>query len=358
MDELTWEAVPYEPHLTEGVLALHRRMWGNIEISDADYHRWQYQENPAGLALAALARQRSTGELIGQFGAVPLRVSVDGQARIAALALNVVTDAAYQRQGVFARLGSAADEQMARAGVTFAFALPNENSFPGFVRRLGYHHVGDVPLLVRPVNVRRLVTKRAPLPGLGALASALARPLTPPLPATVPPVDDVTVTPVERFDGAFDAFWQRIDGRQRVMVVRDTTYLDWRFHRIPLRRYECFRATEDGELTGYVVVRAAEIAEMRAGLVVDFVVGPAPAGERAGSALLAQAMAHFAGEDVDLLASLMLPHAPEYRLLRRAGFWSLPGLLLPQRFRLVARNGPVVRDLRQWFLTMGDYDAV
>ena len=358
MDEPTWDAVPYTPDLAQEVLALCRRTWGDVEIADASYHRWQYQENPAGPALAALARERSTGALVGQFGAVPLRISVDGETRIAALALNVVTDAPYRRRGVFVRLAGAADERMADAGVTFAFAMPNENSFPGFVRRLGYGHVGDVPLLVRPLNVRRIVAQRTPLPGLGVIAGVLARPLVPPLPSAVSSVQGVAVTPVEQFDKAFDAFWERIRGRQRVMVVRDATYLDWRFRQIPLRRYECLQAAVDGKLAGYIVLRVAEIAGLQGGLIVDFVVDPPPAGERAGRALLAQTTARFAGEELDLLASLMLPHAPEYGLLRRAGFWPLPRPLLPQRFRLVARNGPEVHDLRHWFLTMGDYDVV
>jgi GNAT superfamily N-acetyltransferase len=142
------------------------------------------------------------------------------------------------------------------------------------------------------------------------------------------------------------------------MVVRDAPYLQWRFLQVPLRRYDCFRATEDDELTGYLVLRVAEISGMRAGLIVDFVVDPSPAGDRAGRALLGQAMARLASEDLDLLASLMLPHAPEYRLLRRAGLRPLPRPLLPQRFRLVVRDGPAVRELKHWFLTMGDYDVV
>ena len=358
VNEPTWDEVPYAPALAEDVLALCRRTWGNTDVAQLDYHRWQYQENPAGPALGALARDQSTRQLVGQFGAVPLRMSVDGAEQVAALALNVVTDSAYRRRGVFARLAGAADEQMTKAGVAFAFAMPNENSFPGFVRRLGYHYVGEVPLLVRPVNVGRLVAQRAPLPGLGTFAALAARPLFPPLAISPPPGDGITVTPVERFDGAFDALWERIRGCHRVIVARDATYLDWRFHQIPRRRFQCFRATVDGELRGYIVLRAAEIAGMQGGLIVDFVVDASPAGDRAGRALLAEAMTRFAGEEVDLLASLMLPHTAEYRLLRRAGLWPLPRPLLPQRFRLVARGEPVVRELRHWFLTMGDYDAV
>jgi len=353
-----WDAVPYTPDLAGKVIALHRRIWPGAEIGDEAYHRWQYQDNPAGLALSALAADRAAGELIGQFGALPVRMWVDGEERLAALALNVATDPAARGRGVFTALGRAADGLMAQAGAGLAWALPNENSFPGFIRHLGYSHAGDVPLLARPVNVRRLIRRRVPLPGLDRVASVLARPFVAPLPSTARPVDGVAVRAVERFDEAFNTLWERVRGRQRVMVVRDARYLDWRFRRIPLREYHSLLATVDGEPAGYIVLRIAEIAEMEAGLVADFVVAPAPAGERAGRALLLEALAWFAGHDLDLLASLMLPHAPEYRLLRRAGFFALPKALLPQRFRVVARDGEAFRDLRNWFLTMGDYDVV
>ena len=353
MNEQTWQAVAYTPDLAAGVLALHRRAWPEADISNERFLRWQYDENPAGLALSALARTRP-GELIGQFGALPLRLSVDGEERLGALGLNVVTHEAFQRQGVFVALGRAADERMAQAGATIAFAMPNENSFPGFVRHLGYTHAGDVPFLVRLVNVRRLAARRLPLPGLPALAALLARPFAPPLPRAPEQAAGITVERVEQFDAEFDTFWQRVRGRERVMVVRDASYLDWRFRRIPLRRYEIYRARDDGELVGYTVLRQADVLGMRAGLVVDFLTG----NPDAGRALLSQALARFASEDVDLLAALMLSHTPEYRLLRRAGFRPLPRALLPQRFRLVARDGAAVRDLRSWFFTMGDYDVV
>jgi hypothetical protein len=107
-------------------------------------------------------------------------------------------------------------------------------------------------------------------------------------------------------------------------------------------------------MAGYAVMRTAELLGMRAGMIVDVLADDA----RAGRALLSHALAHFASEDVDLLAALMLPHAPEYGLLRGAGLRPLPRRLLPQPFRLVARDGPTVRDARNWFFTLGDYDVV
>jgi GNAT superfamily N-acetyltransferase len=358
VNEQRWEAVPYTPELAPAVLALHRRAWPEAEIGDERFFRWQYDENPAGPALSALARARNGGELIGQFGAIPLRLWVDGEERLGALGLNVVTDEAYRRQGIFAGLGRAADERMAHAGAAIAFAMPNESSFPGFVRRLGYTHAGDLPFLARPVNARRLAARRLPVPGAPALAALLSRPFFPPLPAVAEPVPGVAVERVEQIDAQFDDFWRRVRGRERIMVIRDASFLEWRFRRIPLRRYEILRARLEGQQAGYIVLRVADVLGMRAGLVVDFLVAPALGGVRVGHALLAEALACFAGEDIDLIATLMPSHALEYRLLRRAGFWPLPRAVLPQRFRLVARDGPAVRELRNWFFTLGDYDVV
>jgi GNAT superfamily N-acetyltransferase len=353
VNEQTWQAVAYTPELAPEVLALHRRAWPDAEIGDEPFLRWQYDENPAGVALSTLARTRA-GELAGQFGALPVRLWVEREERLGALGLNVVTDEAYRGQGVFVALGRAADERMAQAGATIAFAMPNENSFPGFVRHLGYTHAGDVPFLVRPVNVRRLVARRLRLPGLPALAALLARPFAPPLPHAAEPTVGVEIERVGQIDEQFDIFWRRVRGRERVMVMRDARFLDWRYRRVPGRRYEVYRTRADGEPSGYIVLRTAEVLGMRAGLVVDFLAADA----NSGRALLAHALAQFAGEQIDLLATLMLSHAPEYRLLRRVGFRPLPRALLPQRFRLVARDGPAGRVLRHWFFTMGDYDVV
>ena len=354
MNEQTWDAVPFGPDLAQDALALCQRTWGAVEITDARYQRWQYAENPAGPAFSTFARARDGGRLVGQFGAVPLRFIIDGEERVATLALNVVTDADHRHRGVFVGLGRAADERMAAESIAHAWALPNENSFPGFIRHLGYEYIGDVPLVVRPVNVRRLVSRRLPVAGVGELAAVLARALAPALPDIVPPAPGIDISRIDRFGDEFDAFWQRIRGRHGVVLVRDARYLNWRFRDIPIRRYECFAASEGGEATGYVSLRLAEIAGMKAGLIVDFVT----ANERAGEALLSQALAFFSDHDIDLLASLMLPHTCEYRLLRRARFWPLPRPLLPQRFRVVARGDAAFRDLSSWFLTMGDYDVV
>jgi N-acetylglutamate synthase-like GNAT family acetyltransferase len=353
LDTAAWHSVPFVPGLAAGVASLCAREWPNADAGRAEYVRWQYDANPAGRAFSALART-GAGELTAQFGAIPLRMAVDGEERFGALALNVVTDSAMRGRGIFTALGRACDEQMAAAGVTVAWALPNRNSFPGFVGRLGYTHIGDAPLLVRPVNVRRLAESRVRLPGVGVAASILAKPFVAPLPGATREVSGVSVAAVERFGSEFENLWPGIRGRERVMVVRDAAYLNWRFVEIPTRTYQVFAARAGGAVAGYVALRTAELFGLQAGLIVDLIAS----NEAVREALLSHALAHFATQDVDLLAALMLTHTAEHASLRRHGFRPVPKLLLPLPFRVVARGGDVVRDLRNWFLTMGDYDVV
>jgi hypothetical protein len=347
-------AVAYGPELAGEVVALHHRVWPGSDIADPLHHRWQYQDNPAGLALAALARDRETGQVVSQFGVVPLRMWIFGAERRAGLALNVATDVSHRGRGLFTGLARVSDGLMKAAGVEHAWAFPNVNSFPGFISRLGYTHMGDVPLLARPVNVRRLVQRRVRVPGVDRVAGLLARPFLPPLARTVELARGVGVEIIDEFDGRFDELWERVRGRSPVMVMRDARYLEWRFKKQPLRRYHGLLATVDGAPAGYVVLRTTEIDGMRSGLIVDLVV----ADERAGTSLVSAALAWCAGEDLDLLGSLMLPTAPEHQLLRRAKFRPLPPMLMPRRFRVVARGGAGFCELKNWHLTMGDYDVV
>ncbi len=290
MNELTWDLVSYTPDLAEEVVELSRRTWGEAEITNLDYHRWQYVDNPAGPVMGFLARDRETHKIVGQEALIPIQVDLDGVPTAVTLSLNTTTDPAYRRKGIFGGLIRSANESLAPAGMAYVYGVPNQNSYAGFIG-LGWYLVGDIPLLVRPVNLRRLVAQRTSLPGVAPLVAIAGRPLAPTLPKTPQPVEGVSITPVEQFDASFDDLWQRVRGRQRVMVIRDSTYLNWRFHQIPLRRYDCFKATTtDQVLVGYIVLREAEIGGIQAGLIVDFLIDSSPDGERAGKALLSQGL--------------------------------------------------------------------
>lgn len=364
MAEQAWVSAPYGAEDAPSVLRLAHDVWGDVEVADAAYLDWQYQRNPAGNVIAQVAREGAGGRVVAQYVTVPVRVQVEGRTYTASIALNVATDAAYRGRGIFPALAEAVNRRSPAEGVAFSYAFPNEGSFPGFVKRFGFRHIGSAPLLLRLVNVERLVSRRSGRRWLGILARPASRFLARDLRSERrrgPP--DFQVVRVERFGDEADEFWSRVGGREPVMIVRDASYLNWRFVDIPLREYVALEALADGAVVGLLVLRCAELREYAAGLIVDFLVEAGPRGVRAGERLLDEALAHFAEQDLDLLGSLALPHSVEYRLIRSRGFWRCPRWLEPQPFRLVARwhlapetMPDTLYDVHKWLITMGDYD--
>ncbi len=247
-------------------------------------------------------------------------------------------------------------------GLLYTFALPNPSSTPGFLRHAGFADAGRVPLPLAPLDASALAaTRRGPARlavGLGARALAALGSARRAGGGAVP-IEEVAAD----WEG-FDALWPRLRAARPVAVVRDRAFTAWRFGMCPTRRYRLYVARSGGEVAGVVVTRRAPVLGLPAGLVVDLALVPGAGADAAGRALLRHTCAALAADGATLVAALMLPHAVEYRALRRAGFLVCPRVLEPQPFRVVLRTHPagaaagMPQGLGEWFLDMADYDVV
>ncbi|MGD0766148.1 MAG: GNAT family N-acetyltransferase, partial [Dehalococcoidia bacterium] len=279
MSEGGWSSVRYTAADAEESLELVRKTWGDIEPTDRAYHQWQCERSPGGPAIATLARD-GEGRLVGQEVTIPIRVTLNAREYPASLSLNTATDPEWRGRGIFGRLLRDVCEISAKEGIAFTYGFPNQSSYPIFLRT-EFKDIGSVPLLIKPLNPRRLVQKAT---GNRLLATAAwpanlvwhqpaARPNRP---------GQAEIVPVERFDDSFTAFWQRVKSRYPVMVVRDAAYLNWRFVNVPLRQYACFAARAGDAVTGFIALRVAPVARFRAGLIVDLLVEDGEGGIDAG----------------------------------------------------------------------------
>jgi GNAT superfamily N-acetyltransferase len=359
-----WVSSRYTVGDAEDSLQLVRTTSGETEAADPVYQEWQRQRSPAGPAMGVLAREETTGRLVGQLVAIPIRMRLSGRVRIASLALDPVIDPAYQRRGVLAGLLDDVIALSAEEGVAYTYGLPSQASYWPVMEKAGFRNIGPVPLLLRPLNPERLATKTAhghPPAKAASIARRVWRTTAPRVrPEALPGLE---IAEVDYFDASFEVFWERVQHQFPVMVVRDPTYLNWRFVDVPGREYTAFAARSEGEIRGFTVLRVAPLGQFSAGLIAELVVESSAEGRAAGRLLIDRAYSHFRGQDLDLLASLALRHTDEFRLLRSMGFWVCPKFLEPRPFRLLVRfheaEGAASRsayDLNSWFLTMGDYD--
>lgn len=353
-----WKAVKYQPENLLETIEMTREYYGDSWISDHGYLKWQYEANPAGPAMIQLARDVETDQLAGQYVVIPMRFKAFDKTVNGILSLNTLTRQIYTGQGIFTGLAKTVYQDCAEQGSKFCYGFPNPNSYPGFTKKLGFTDLGNVPLLLHPLNVKALVKKK-----LGPLLAPLSLPFHLFYKVKDRPDDRYEVFPLTAFNlSAIDAFWAKVQDKYPIMGIRDADYIRWRYFENPYRDYQLYgiHKKNSSDLIGYIVGRCTEVAGLTSGMIVDFLVDPSvPA---AGNSLINRLLRFFVDNNMDLAGSLMLQYTEESRILKANGFFTCPKALEPQPFPVIYRKlspqGEENLQLNHWFLTMGDYDAI
>jgi GNAT superfamily N-acetyltransferase len=133
-----------------------------------DWLRQKYGGEFGGLEGFSCVALTEAGRAAGSVGILPWPIRFGGRTELAAQVVDAATDAGHRRRGLFTRLGEMARALCERAGVTFLFAFPHPggDSYPGFVRNLGYAHVDDLVEYRQPIRtiwMERLARRLGPL---------------------------------------------------------------------------------------------------------------------------------------------------------------------------------------------------
>jgi hypothetical protein len=292
---VTYELAPYEPANRDDYLRLLRDAWGDAALGGDEFD-WWFARNPAG-SLMSVAR--TDGRVIGVASHSLYRMVLDGAERLATFSVHATTDASARGLGIFPALERRHEEQAEARGAAVVLAFASKPTEPIFLGPLGWTEVGRLRIWARP------------LPGVLRARSR--------------------AEPVDRF--AFDrdaaAAWPN-------HIVRDATYLNWRYLESP-RGYRAFAHGEGYAVLGHKRHRGTPIA-----LVADLVGEPRPLLQACLAAARRGSRAVFA-----------VP-APEHRAAYAAlGFVPSPLSLHFMGKPLAGRLDP---DPRAWRFTLGDTD--
>ena len=352
-----WDIVDYSETYFESMINMTKEYYGtDNDISNNKFIRHEYFNNPAGLAYIKLAYDREQKCLAGQYIVIPRDYSVAGETVKSVLSLNTLTREAYRGQKVFSRLAEAVYEACSNDAIAFCYGAPNQNSYPGFIKRLGFKNIGDVPLYLKMVNPFRLICDKCHITNMEYVIpksnNFLEREGYKIIAITKQNVD------------LFDALWKQLQEKYKVLGVRDAKYMLWRYINIPLRKYTIYMAVKDGRPCGYLVGRIAQVAGMRCGMLVDMIALPEM--QNVLELLIDNITIEFKRQRVGLFGCLMNNNTEEAVVLKRKGFFICPQRLLPQPFPIILRHFGVanqaciyeMEDFNNWFFTMGDYDVI
>lgn len=149
-----WQPVLAEHRHIPGILALYQTVWGRPIAEDE--LRWKLFDGPYGpLASVAMIEERC----VGLYAVIPTPLLLDGAPVMGAQSVDTMTHPQFRRQNMSATLARHCYAEATRRGYAIVYGVPNENSYPMFMSKLGWRHLDTMTRLARPLAAPRAVPR-------------------------------------------------------------------------------------------------------------------------------------------------------------------------------------------------------
>ncbi|HUG92677.1 MAG TPA: hypothetical protein VML55_17685, partial [Planctomycetaceae bacterium] len=258
----------------------------------------------------------------------------------------------YRRRGLAVEVRRAAKQGIDDGLADFLYGHPNERS-AGVHAKAGFHPVGRMMRYAKVLRTEPYLRDRLKS---GLAASILAK-VADPIVRVLQPgkhrrlTTSITVTSPARFDDRFDALFADAAASLRVVGVRDSRYLNWRYSENPLYESHLLTSSDGGRLRGYLVFTIQDgVGQIKdvfppgdEAAVRDLIQAAIGEGRRRGLASLS-----FTA----LEGNPLLPVFSDCAFRRRTGISQMFGYARPD-----APWRAAVLDKAAWFLTVGDRDV-
>jgi hypothetical protein len=242
---------------------------------------------------------------------------------MASHSIGALVENKYQNRGLLKLVGDKLWEELSREGIAFTWGLPNQRAYAFHKIIWGYFD------LIRFHNWTMMRSE------IQACESS------------------TTLSEIEAFDAEFDGLWTDCSGGYAIAVVRNSSYLNWRYIQRPDWSYIPFGCYEKDGLRGYVVLKLFQEAGLTRGHIVD--IFGRPEDQQTFQRLIDGSLSYFKERSVDEVTVWIWGSSIVESLLVEKGFKKTenhrPLVLRVNRTQEFATK---VKDNSQWYFTMGD----
>ena len=352
-----WKYVKYEDKYLGEMINMTIENYGLEEsISHLEFVSHEYFKNPSGNAIVELAFDEEKDVIAGQYVINPHKFKVYDEIINSVLSLNTLTREAYRGQRIFTGLAEKSFEKAAEQGFGFCYGAPNPNSYPGFIKKLSFITLCEMPLYLRPLNFSKIVKEKT-----NKFLGVLCCPMN--LLLFQKKVDDQNIIELTKENiTIMDFFWDSIKTKYSIIGVRDSAYISYRYLDVPTRKYFPYVYMKDSKPVAFIVARIRKVADMTTGMIADFLY--IDGYEKEAIKLVKYINIKIKQNGAGLVGCIMMAHSNEAKILKKAHFIKCPSKVLPQSTPLIIRvfdNGlkdKGIMDINNWFFTTGDYDVV
>lgn len=143
-----WTLREATPEDLNSIRQLYKIVWGHER--PIEYDKWKYFNFFGGLSQISVAVVEN--RIIGVFVLAPVKLRIGSEIVNGGVAMDVMSHPDYVGTTVFSDVGKHCVSIARKRGFRLLYGFPNPLSFPGFVKRLNWDHVGDVNHYIRPIK--------------------------------------------------------------------------------------------------------------------------------------------------------------------------------------------------------------
>lgn len=324
---------------------------------EPEYYHWKILENPIKRGIYYVAE--ASDEIVGMTTITPKKLLVFGQYVYGAEIGDTFVHPGYQRRGIFSKLVNLSREQALDLGIDLIYGTPNENSLPGYEKRLNFPQIPSAQVynLVRPLNMKPVLESRLESQALASILTPLARVyygVRYRLDTGKTNHPDIQVEEISTFPENMEMLLNAAQLKYDWIMERSKKYLDWRFGANP-DTYRILIARDSRGVLGYLVAKIGSWRNLRVGYLADFLT--IENDSRIFEELLSQAIKGFIDANLDMLACWSVANSHYDRILRSNGFQvHKPIPIISYRKSKIGAE-ILDRDVR-WHFTMADSDNI
>lgn len=322
-------------------------------VKPLDFLHWMHTDNPNHIQLISLAidtANQNTAALYTMFG---VEMKLGDQHVLAAQSIDTMTDEEYRGMGLFISLARFLYNESQQKNVKFVYGFPNSNSISGFIKKLNWKEIDEVPFIVKPLRTKYLLSKFIKIKFLQKITPDFSIRRNKKISTTI------TIERVNKFDNTFTLLWESYSRNIQIAVNRNANYLNWRLIEKPNEDYQNYAAYQHGKLIGFISYCVKNKHEGKIGYIMEYFYDHEYKNE--AKELLSFALNDINLQKTDMILAWSLKHSENYPLLMEEGFHYLPKKLRPIQLFFGGTdlgNNIDIYNTKSWYISYLDSDTV
>jgi hypothetical protein len=330
------------------ILTLLKIVFGENEYSTKEYFDWIYEKNPQGNPIIIIAKNEEDNSIVGIETIVPINLLVNGKTVKSAFSCNSAVHPDFRNKGIFGKLIDEIIKLGKEEKFYCIYGVPNKNSHHAFVNR-GFSEIGKLKILGKPFKISKIFGNNFILKPLDLLIKKKN--------------ENIRIESFkENFDNKFNNLFKNKIINDKITILKNEDFLNWRYKQHPTRKYDTFQLYEKNKLLSYIVLRKTIFEKKQIIVIVDFKINENIDDDYKVVEFIFSVLNNYQDNCVGAIVTTN-PKLREHQILKSVGFMNIPKILKPQPFYFITsilepiNEGMKFQEFDKWFISFGDFDV-